>query len=166
MLDQEKAYDKISHEYLWTMLRRFNIPESFIQSVKTLYNSAETRVMINGFLSEPYQITRGVRQGDPLSCLLFDLAIEPLAASLRASNLAGYNIPGADERLIATLFADDTTNLLEERGLLRGPDANTRQVVRRIRCEIQQRKDRDYTDRNTALPRRANTHTKTNTREQ
>ncbi|TFY59887.1 hypothetical protein EVJ58_g5494 [Rhodofomes roseus] len=113
-LDQEKAYDKISHTYLWETLRKFNIPETFINSVKTLYENAETRVMINGFLSAPYKITRGVRQGDPLSCLLFDLAIEPLAASLRASNLRGYNIPGADERLIATLFADDTTTFLRK----------------------------------------------------
>lgn len=70
--------------------------------------------MINGFLSEPYRITRGVQQGDPLSCLLFDLAIEPLAASLRASDLRGYDIPGASERLIATLFADDTTTFLRK----------------------------------------------------
>ena len=70
--------------------------------------------MINGCLSRTFKITRGVRQGDPLSCLLFDLAIEPLAASLRASSLKGYNIPGAAERLIATLFADDTTTFLHK----------------------------------------------------
>lgn len=82
--------------------------------MKTLYENAETHVMINGFLSSPYKITRGVRQGDPLSCLLFDLAIEPLAASIRASHLKGYNIPGAEDRLIATLFADDTTTFLNK----------------------------------------------------
>ena len=113
-LDQEKAYDKISHNYLWATLRRFRIPETFIHSVQTLYENTETRVMVNGCLSAPYRVTRGVRQGDPLSCLLFDLAIEPLAASLRASNLRGYNIPGAPERLIATLFADDTTTFLHK----------------------------------------------------
>ena len=113
-LDQEKAYDKITHRYLWSTLRSFNIPETFIRSVRTLYENAETRVMINGCLSKTFKITRGVRQGDPLSCLLFDLAIEPLAASLRASNLRGYSIPGAAERLIATLFADDTTTFLHK----------------------------------------------------
>ena len=113
-LDQEKAYDKISHNYLWATLRKFRIPETFIRSIQTLYENAETRVMINGCLSTPYRVKRGVRQGDPLSCLLFDLAIEPLAATLRASNLRGYNIPGAPERLIATLFADDTTTFLHK----------------------------------------------------
>ena len=59
-LDQEKAYNKISHPYLWETLQKFQIPESFIKSVRTLYENAETRVMINGFMSKPYTITRGV----------------------------------------------------------------------------------------------------------
>ncbi|KAF5371403.1 hypothetical protein D9615_009713 [Tricholomella constricta] len=108
-LDQEKAYDKIKHDYLWRALREFEIPEDFISPIKSLYENAETKIMINGCLSQPWKITRGVRQGDPLSCLLFDLAIEPLAASIRASNLEGFNIPGSGERLITNLFADDTT---------------------------------------------------------
>jgi hypothetical protein len=37
------------------------------------------KVAINGHLSSQYKVTRGVRQGDPLSCALFNLAIEPLA---------------------------------------------------------------------------------------
>ncbi|EIW62623.1 uncharacterized protein TRAVEDRAFT_112851, partial [Trametes versicolor FP-101664 SS1] len=49
-----------------------------------------------------------------MSCLLFDFAIEPLACALRASTLRGILIPGDTERLIATLFADDTTVFLGE----------------------------------------------------
>jgi len=113
-LDQEKAYDKIAHDYLWKVLATFGFPEDFIALVKTLYQNAETTIMINGHLSSTYKITRGVRQGDPMSCLLFDLAIEPLAALLRASHLKGYNIPGQEEKLIANLFADDTTTFLSE----------------------------------------------------
>jgi hypothetical protein len=49
-------------------------------------------------------------KGDPLSCLLFDLAIEPLACKLRnCQELEGLSIPGTDERLIVNLFVDDTT---------------------------------------------------------
>jgi ribonuclease HI/exonuclease III len=113
-LDQEKAYDKINHNYLWEILKRFGIPEHFINIVKTLYNNANTRVIINGVISTPYQVNRGVRQGDPLSCLLFDLAIEPLASTLRNSNLEGYRIPNLPNKLITNLFADDTSVYLRE----------------------------------------------------
>ena len=55
-------------------------------------------------------MTRGVRQGDPLSCLLFDLAIEPLTCMLRSSpNLKGFTIPGVPQRVVVNLYADDTT---------------------------------------------------------
>ncbi|OJT03797.1 Transposon TX1 uncharacterized 149 kDa protein, partial [Trametes pubescens] len=113
-LDQEKAYDKIDHEYLWAVLERLGIPRSFINMIKTLYASAETSVVINGVTSKKYRIYRGVRQGDPLSCLLFDLAIEPLSAMIRASNLRGFEIPKSVTALKATLFADDTTVYLAE----------------------------------------------------
>ena len=113
-LDQEKAYDKISHDYLLQTLERYNLPQNFINTVKSLYESAETVIIINGVKSPPFQVSRGVRQGDPLSCLLFNIAIEPLANMLRQSNLKGFSIPGVKERLITKLFADDTTVYLSE----------------------------------------------------
>jgi hypothetical protein len=113
-LDQEKAYDKIAHDYLWKALQAFDFPEEFINTVRALYQDAETQVMINGHLSSKYKVIRGVRQGDPMSCLLFDLAIEPLAALLCNSNLNSYRIPGNEEKLIANLFADDTTVFLSK----------------------------------------------------
>lgn len=82
------------------------MPEENIQSVKTLYENSDTQIMINGH--------RSVRQGDPLSCPMFNLAIEPLAATLRASKLEGFKIPGKEERLIANLFADDMSAFLSE----------------------------------------------------
>ena len=109
-LDQEKAYDKILHPYLWAVLRKFGIPENFIKTIQALYNNAKTFVMINGELSEPFTVHRGVRQGDALSCLLFNLAIEPLAENIRKSTeIKGIQIPGRRESLKIKLFADDTT---------------------------------------------------------
>ena len=113
-LDQEKAYDKIAHDYLWRVLESFGLPASYVNIIKSLYGNASTAIMINGVLSDPYRVTRGVRQGDPLSCLLFDLAIEPLSAMIRKSPIGGINIPGRTEPLKATLFADDTSVYLNE----------------------------------------------------
>ncbi|KAF5333970.1 hypothetical protein D9758_017279 [Tetrapyrgos nigripes] len=111
-LDQEKAYDKVDHEYLWKTLEKFELPAEFIMAVQHLYKPAKTSVMVNGVKSDTYNVIRGVWQGDPLSCLIFDLAIELLAAMLRNSTLQGFKIPGVTERLIANLFVDDTTVFL------------------------------------------------------
>ncbi|KAI0335408.1 hypothetical protein GY45DRAFT_1221604, partial [Cubamyces sp. BRFM 1775] len=58
-----------------------------------------------------------------VSCLLFNIAIEPLAAALRKSALRGISLPGAPERLVAKLFADDTTAFL-------GPGDDYTEIVR------------------------------------
>lgn len=109
-LDQEKAYDKIDHQYLISTLEAFNLPQTFTNTVSHLYKHAHTTVAINGVLSSTYLVTRGVRQGDPLSCLLFDLAIEPLACSLRNSpKLHGFHIPGSLQKTLVNMYADDTT---------------------------------------------------------
>jgi len=113
-LDQEKAYDKVRHDFIWKTLEKFDFPKHFIDTIKTLYRNGETVLIINGEISRPYKVTRGVRQGDPLSCLIFNLAIESLASMLQDSRLKGLQIPGDTEQLITTLFADDTTVFLSE----------------------------------------------------
>ena len=119
-LDQEKAYDKILHPYLWAVLEKFGFPPKFIRTIQALYEGAETKILINGELSRPIRIVRGVPQGDPLSCLLFDLAIEPLAECIRRTEtLKGIQIPTRREHLKIKLFADDTTVVLSEHDRIR-----------------------------------------------
>ncbi|KAJ2914103.1 hypothetical protein MD484_g6325, partial [Candolleomyces efflorescens] len=113
-LDQEKAYDKITHNFLDKTLQAFEIPDPFRKTIMGLYEHAFTSVIINGESSKAFKISRGVRQGDPLSCLLFNLAIESLACMLRKSNLEGFKIHDEIDRLITTLFADDTTVYLSK----------------------------------------------------
>ena len=52
---------------------------------------------------------RGVRQGNLLFCLLFDLMIEPLSVMIWTSDLKGIDLPKCCKTFNATLFADDTT---------------------------------------------------------
>jgi Reverse transcriptase (RNA-dependent DNA polymerase) len=114
-LDQEKAYDKIRHNYLWVTLEAFNLPRPFINTIQLLYKHTTTQVAINGVFSTPLKVQCGVRQGDPLSCLLFNLAIEPLACKLQNDpNLKDLDIPGLHKKLILAMFADDTTLFLSK----------------------------------------------------
>lgn len=113
-LDQEKAYDRILHPFLWATLKQFKFPKTFVDTIQALYSDAFTRTIVNGEISDPFKVTRGVCQGDPLSCLLFNLAIESLAQILRDSKLKGLTLGDSLERLIKKMFADDTTVYLAQ----------------------------------------------------
>ena len=109
-LNPEKAYDKIKHDYLWKTLKAFNLPDTFINTINVLYANAATKVAINGVLSSPFQVQRGIRQGDPLSCPIFDLTIEPLTCMIREDeNIKGFAIPGLEKPIKVNIFADDTS---------------------------------------------------------
>ncbi len=77
-LDQEKAFDRVEHRHLSQTLRGFGFDTVFIKMIGTLYRSIESMIKINGGLSAPFKITRGIRQGCALSGMLYALAIEPL----------------------------------------------------------------------------------------
>lgn len=113
-LDQEKAYDKIAHAFLWASLKKFGFPTSFINTIKSLYSEAQTTIILNGEKSHPFKVTRGVRQGDPMSCMLFNIAIESLAQMIRTSKIKGLRLGNHNEYVKETMFADDTTVYLSE----------------------------------------------------
>jgi hypothetical protein len=52
---------------------------------------ASTSIRINGFIHKLFEVRGGVRQGDPMSCLLYNLAIEPLIEMIRRSPLRGLH---------------------------------------------------------------------------
>lgn len=57
---------------------------------------------------------RGVQQGDPLSCLLFNIAIESLATALRNSDIRDFRILSLQEKLVTLLFADNNMVVLSK----------------------------------------------------
>ena len=105
-LDQEKAFDRVSHNFLFKALKKYGFGNSFIHWIKLLYSNASTKININGFLTENIPLKSGVRQGCPLSPLLYVLVIEILALQLRANpNIVGFIIEG--EKIISCHYADD-----------------------------------------------------------
>ena len=104
-LDQEKAYDKVDHRYLSKCLNFFNIEKSFITWISRYQSKASFRVIGNNFKTEEIQSKRGLKQGDPMSPILYNLTIDPLLRKLN-ENIIG--IKGYGQEDLKTLaFADD-----------------------------------------------------------
>lgn len=82
-VDQEKAFDRISHKFLFRVMERMGFGTRFRGWVRLLYRGSFSRVGVNVFFSRPVLQLGGVRQGCPLSPLLYVMCIEPLAAYIR-----------------------------------------------------------------------------------
>ena len=59
-LDQEKAFDRVNHDFLFKVMKSFGIGENFINWVKLLYSNASAAVNVNGYLTKPIPLERGV----------------------------------------------------------------------------------------------------------
>ena len=112
-VDFKKAFDSIEWDYLVKVLNVFNFREDFKRCVRILYTDISSCVINDGFASPFFTLNRGVRQGRPLSGLLFVLGIELLNLAILANdNIKGIKI--GDEEVKITLYADDTTLFLRD----------------------------------------------------
>jgi len=95
LLDQEKAYDRIHPIYLRHVLNAFNVPASISHCIISLFFSTGIQVNVNGHItSTPIPQLRGLRQGDPLSPLLFNIAFDPFVRSICQNGaFKGFHLP-------------------------------------------------------------------------
>ena len=112
MLDFRKAFDSLEWDFLFKTLKYFNFSDSFIKWIQTLYKDPVAYIKNNGHLSKEIEIYRGIRQGCPVSALLFIIATEIMALAIRQnSDIQGFKV---DENIIKILqYADDGTLLLK-----------------------------------------------------
>ena len=107
MVDFKKAFDTVSCYFLHKTLEFFNFLPAFKMYIKLLYASPECCVTNNGFHTKFFPISRGIRQGCPISALLFIMCAEVLAIAIREQqNIKGIVVGTKEIKL--TQYADDT----------------------------------------------------------
>ena len=112
LIDFEKAFDTVEWSFIDNCLKYFNFGNSLRSWIKTFYSSISSSVCSNGHIPEFLKISRGVRQGDPLSPYLFLIVGEVLyRAANRNKKIIGINIDSYT--FLMNQLADDTCMFLD-----------------------------------------------------
>ncbi|KAI8493041.1 hypothetical protein Bbelb_290450 [Branchiostoma belcheri] len=112
-IDFKKAFDCIDREMLFAVLRHYGIPKAVVDAISVLYRDSKRVVMVDGHMSESFQVTTGVLQGDVLAPFLFIIVIDYLLRRATADSDSGIvTHPRASSRYPAKRindldFADD-----------------------------------------------------------
>ncbi|KAG7196838.1 hypothetical protein KM043_016460 [Ampulex compressa] len=102
-LDVRKAFDSVSHQAMAGVLTKRGFPGDFIAYVMKLYREAVMQIEVDGKLSPPILPGRGIRQGDPLSSIFFNLIMDEVLGQVPVN--VGFCLNG--ESINALAFADD-----------------------------------------------------------
>jgi hypothetical protein len=98
-VDQAKAFDKIEHCSLHDVIDKFGFGDCFKRWIKLLYTDISSKVLVNRYLTDSFQVQRSVRQGCSLSPALYVLCFEVLALRLRNDIIyRGINYPMVTRR--------------------------------------------------------------------
>lgn len=82
ILDLEKAFDSVSHAAIFEGLDHAGVHPWLVDYIRFIYRSSRTFLQFKQVSSDPIHLTRGVRQGDPLSPLLFNLVFNKMLSSV------------------------------------------------------------------------------------
>ncbi|RXN17779.1 plexin-C1-like protein [Labeo rohita] len=92
-VDFKKAFDSIDRGKMFEILRHYGIPDKLVRAIKTIYNNSKSAVLVEGGLTEEFEITTGVLQGDTLAPFLFIIVIDYVLknAELNHATIHGIN---------------------------------------------------------------------------
>jgi hypothetical protein len=72
-IDLTKAFNTVSRSGLWQLLHKFGCPEKFTNIIRQFHDGMQGRVSIGGELSDPFEVTNGIKQGCVMGPILFCL---------------------------------------------------------------------------------------------
>ena len=114
LIDFEKAFDSLEWDFLHEALSKFNFGQQFIKWVKLLYTNISSCIINNGTTTAYFPITRGARQGDPLSGYLFIIALELLSQKIRSDDQI-HGIKIGEHEIKLTQYVDDMTVFVSDK---------------------------------------------------
>ena len=114
-IDYAKAFDTLSKKAILNALMYFDFGNNFIRWIEILLKERESCIRNGGYLSYFFQMERGVRQGCPISPLLFILTVELFSRNIRSDKkIHGIYIDGCTRPVKIKTYADDTTLFLRD----------------------------------------------------
>ena len=115
-LDASKAFDRVSHNTLFSILEKRDVPPILLRFLWSWYKDQSCTVKWNSFVSDPFGVTNGVRQGGVLSPVLFTVYLDELLQRLSALAIGchvGHHYVGS------LCYADDIALLAPSPSALR-----------------------------------------------
>ena len=113
--DFEAAFESVAWSYLRVVIKELNFGPKMIQMINHLYLNTKnySRILLNGYLGKTINLHRGIRQGDPASGYVFNLAVSVLTEQIiKSSRLTGIKVSPEHEIRISQ-YADDTILFLD-----------------------------------------------------
>ncbi|KAE8732175.1 hypothetical protein F3Y22_tig00002237pilonHSYRG00644 [Hibiscus syriacus] len=111
-LDMEKAYDRVEWDFILNVVLHMGFNVSFVNLIRKCISTVSFQVQINGALSDPFTLEKGLRQGDPLSPYLFLFYAQGLSvlllAAQRRNELKGIHASLHGPRISHLLYTNDS----------------------------------------------------------
>nr|KAJ0214062.1 hypothetical protein LSAT_V11C400160070 [Lactuca sativa] len=109
--DFNKAFDSVNWEYLDSIMMQMNFSEKWRRWIAGCLESSKASVLVNGSPTKDFDMSKGVRQGDPMSPFLFIIAMEGLhvmmSSAVERGLFDGMKIPNSNVNISHLFYADD-----------------------------------------------------------
>ena len=107
-LDWTKAFDRVSHSFLYKSMEKLGFSSDVISIIKMFCSNKKSCILINGNMTQQFDIGRGIRQGCPLSMMLYILFKESLYCYIKSCHtIKGIELPNNNSLKISG-YADNT----------------------------------------------------------
>jgi hypothetical protein len=112
-VDIKKAYDSVEHWAIEEALQYYGVPKDFVEVIMSLYKNITAEIVTSFGVTKEFEVTRGVRQGDVISPLLFNVVINPFLEYLN-EQFEGYTFTKNRNMCISRLVYADDLVLIEK----------------------------------------------------